>query len=324
MSPRLRFETTTPTSLGDLLEPLGEADAAAEGRAFVNGKRAEPGTGLKPGDWVEVYGPRRGAEQREAVVLAAKGGLLVAEKPAGLPTTAEQRGSRSLVQLLEEQLGEAVHPASRLDVGVSGVVLCALGPRATKHVAQAKERGQVRRVYVGLAALAGLDAVAALTPAPRALSGLWDSPISDRPSRLRGAPPPPGGAPARTRWSTVAIAPPLGPRGSATSLLRLEPLTGRKHQLRIHAARAGAPLLGDGEYGGPTSLVLPSGSVRRVQRVALHALSVSLPDLDGRTFTVTAPVPPDLRELWSSVGGEDSSWAAAEVRGLDPEDLDPS
>jgi 23S rRNA pseudouridine955/2504/2580 synthase/23S rRNA pseudouridine1911/1915/1917 synthase len=226
-----------------------------------------------------------------------------------------------LVQLLSEQLGEAVHPASRLDVGVSGVVLCAVGTKAQQHVALAKERGLVKRVYLALARGA-LGTEDAQDPAHRrslpSHRGVWDSPIKEprgkakaRGYALRSSP---GleGDPARTRWLAVAQAPAPSPRSSPTTLLRLEPLTGRRHQLRIHAARAGAPLLGDPEYGGPSTLTLASGAIRRIERVALHASCVSLPDLGGRPFEVRAPVPPALRELWSWVGGDDGAWEDAE------------
>jgi 23S rRNA-/tRNA-specific pseudouridylate synthase len=98
------------------------------------------------------------------------------------------------------------------------------------------------------------------------------------------------------------------------ALLTLTPVTGRTHQLRAHAASAGAPLLGDPSYGGPRRARLASGRVLPLSRVLLHAAWVEL-ELDAERVRVTAPLPPDFVATWEILGGE----AAALERALDAE-----
>src|SRR5262249_7674470 len=86
--------------------------------------------------------------------------------------------------------------------------------------------------------------------------------------------------------------------------LLLRPETGRTHQLRVHAARAGSPLLGDKHYGGEQRRVLPDGRVLRAARVMLHSSRVRLSLAGAEPLTIDAPLPDDLGELWGKLGGE--------------------
>jgi len=89
-------------------------------------------------------------------------------------------------------------------------------------------------------------------------------------------------------------------------MIAAEPQTGRTHQIRVHLAERGAPLLGDPAYGGKRSVVLPSGSVRETARIALHAAWVQLED-----WKVEAAVPQELTELWLGLGGSEGAWGEA-------------
>lgn len=284
--------------VADVLARMGDPTAAAEGRAQHDGRRAAGAELVAPGDVIEVFAGRSAANE-PVRILEHRQGLIVAYKPAGLPTTADRRGASSLVSELARELGEEPHPASRLDVGVSGAVLCAVGPSARRHVAAAKEAGRVRRVYVGLAggAVAG--------------AGLWDAPIGHRRGPGGRNVPTAGGEgcePAATRFAQIASGRPARPGGARTTLLRLEPVTGRMHQLRVHAAHAGAPILGDRERDGARTLVAASGAVTTIDRVALHALLVELEDERGEPFATLAPLPAALRALWSALDGAASAW----------------
>jgi hypothetical protein len=111
--------------IADVLARMGDPRAAEEGRAFVGGHRVGPTDVVHAGDVVEIWAARGAASGEDATrVLARRGGLVVAYKPAAIPTTADRRGVRSLVSDLEALLGEAPHPASRLGVGVGGAVVC--------------------------------------------------------------------------------------------------------------------------------------------------------------------------------------------------------
>jgi 23S rRNA-/tRNA-specific pseudouridylate synthase len=93
----------------------------------------------------------------------------------------------------------------------------------------------------------------------------------------------------------------------SAALLLLSPLTGRTHQLRVHVARAGVPLLGDRHYGGPMRCTLPTGQVVRAGRVMLHCARVRLPKIgeaaDAGKLSVDAPIPDDFRAVWLALGG---------------------
>jgi 23S rRNA pseudouridine955/2504/2580 synthase/23S rRNA pseudouridine1911/1915/1917 synthase len=99
------------------------------------------------------------------------------------------------------------------------------------------------------------------------------------------------------------------------ALLLLSPLTGRTHQLRVHAARAGVPLLGDRHYGGPVKVTLPDGRVVRAGRVMLHCARVRLPKIaptaEPERLTLDAPIPADFRAVWLALGGELASLESA-------------
>jgi len=272
-----------------------DARAVAEGRVFVGRQRAVQETQeVRPGDDVFIASPASSPD--DAVnVLVRTGDLVAADKPAGIPTIADHGGATgALVARVARALGVSpsrVHPTSRLDRDVSGVVVFSLTGAATRRLTDARARGAYERRYV---------AIASREPAPE--RGTWDAPIGRAADpRLRAA----GGrdaVPAQTRYAMCGRA-----AGSA-ALLAVAPLTGRTHQIRVHAATAGAALVGDRAYGGPTRLTLQSGRVVEPRRVALHAARVVVPDENGRPLVVTAAVPPALVELWSSLGGDAAAW----------------
>src|SRR5262249_6517804 len=148
-------------------------------------------------------------------------------------------------------------------------------------------------------------AIAARTPERE--SGSWDAPIGRGKDPRHRAVNGPESVAALTHYAIVARV------ESGAALLALAPVTGRTHQLRVHAAHAGAPLLGDAIYGpGPRGrVVLPGGRVLPWTRVALHAARVRVPDAGGREMEVEAPIPPELDDLWLSLGGDAAAWNTA-------------
>lgn len=212
-------------------------------------------------------------------------GLLVVNKPSGLPTTAPSPSNPCLVRWVEEQLpGVAAHPTSRLDSPVSGLVTFALSKEANRRVLEARRAGAYERVYLGIT-LHQIDDDA----------GRWTWPISIDPrnAKLRVAGAGRGKRDARTRFEVDA-------RTSAATLLRLMPQTGRTHQLRVHAAKAGVPLFGDHAYGGERRVTLSDGVVVTARRVMLHCASVGFPWSSGfARFDVPAPV--DMQRAWTAL-----------------------
>jgi 23S rRNA-/tRNA-specific pseudouridylate synthase len=295
-------------SLADRLSALGaDASALGEGRVFLDGRRAAEATeSVAPGAVIELYAAR--VADGEVIVLATHGGLVFAAKPAGMATEPDHAGvGASLVARVAELLGEpraTLHALSRLDVGVSGVVTLARDAAARSLVEDLRARGRFARRYV---------AIAARAPAPA--SGEWSQAIGRGANGRRR----PGGSDSQaavTRYATAGLAAPvrLADRGAQErtqpALLALAPITGRTHQLRVHAAAANAPLLGDTTYGGPRRLLAPDGSVHSIPHVALHAASVELVHA-GQPLRVEAPFPAVLLALWQSLGGDAGVWQQA-------------
>jgi 23S rRNA-/tRNA-specific pseudouridylate synthase len=220
------------------------------------------------------------------------------DKPAGIPTIADHAGSghslaAGVARALQVPL-ERVHPTSRLDRHVSGVVVFALSRAAAARVAAARAAGQYFRRYV---------AIAERTPAT--IHGEWNEAIGRSVNpRLRQI----GGrdaVPSRTLFAVSGTAP------SGHALLALSPISGRTHQIRVHAAHAGAPLVGDKAYGASGRVLLPGGKVIEPGRIALHARLVRIVAERGDRLEARAPVPSELADLWAVIGGEFATWEVA-------------
>jgi len=236
------------------------------------------------------------AEAIEPEIIHRDTDLLVLHKPPGLPTTAPSASEPSLVRWVSERFPELrAHATSRLDSQVSGLVTFALNRGANQHLLDARRTGAYERVYLGITIHDLADN-----------AGHWDWPISidPRDPKHRRAGAGPGERQAMTRYEVAA-------RGQGATLLRLIPTTGRTHQLRVHAAEAGAPLFGDPAYGGERRAVLPDGVVVTARRVMLHCARVSFPSLSGRErILVEAAVRPDMQRVWQAFGGAASELQA--------------
>jgi RluA family pseudouridine synthase len=285
------------TKLDEVLRKAGVVDdAVAEGRVFVGRRRAlAADEAVEPGD--ELHIAPKGDVVGLAGVLFADDGLVAVDKPAEVTTIpGHDSASESLLAMVARSLRVhpmTLHPTSRLDRGVSGVVVFARTAEAAERLRVARTEGAYARRYV---------AIASKAPSPE--RGEWAFAIGrGNDPRLRtvdGR----DAVPALSRYATVA-------RGGAFALLALDPVTGRTHQLRVHAAHAGAPLVGDRAYGGPTRATLGNGCVLSLARVALHAARVRVPRADGTIVEVCAPVPEAMKAWWRAAGGEEAAWDRA-------------
>ena len=285
-------------TVADVLARAGaDVTAVRDGRVFLGPRRVKQGDErVRPGDVVSVAAPLEGAAEA-ATILAQSGDLVAADKPAGIPTIPDHAGAaHSLLARVARALSlepARVHPTSRLDRDVSGVVVFALSASARERLQRARAEGTYARRYL---------AITSRAPSPGA--GVWDARIGRaRDPRLRAV----GGrdaTDATTRYAVAGVAP------GGQAILGVEPITGRTHQIRLHASHAGAPLLGDRAYGGPTRLTLPTGRVLAPGRIALHAARVVVPGERGARlpFEVRSPLPSELAELWSALGGEAAAW----------------
>jgi 23S rRNA pseudouridine1911/1915/1917 synthase len=286
-------------TVGDVLRRAGaDGLAVGQGRVFVGRRRVRRGDEhVGAGDVIDVADARASAGADVRILLQTED-LVAVDKPAGVPTIADHGGAaHALVALTARALGvdaSALHPTSRLDRDVSGVVVIARSAAAATRLAEARTRGAYSRRYV---------AIAARAPDPSA--GSWEAAIgraADPRRRAVGGRDP---VPAVTRYAVCARA------HREEALLSVSPVTGRTHQIRVHASHAGAPLVGDRVYGGPARVTLPTGRVLEPRRVALHAAVVVVPGADGASLTASSPVPDALRDLWTAMGGNPADWEAA-------------
>lgn len=195
--------------------------------------------------------------------------LLVLNKPSGLLHVPGRHPALS--DCLQARVRETYPQAStvhRLDKDTSGVVVMALNKAAHAHVAAQFEAKTALKVY--MARVWGvIDGEA----------GQIDLPLSDdRDHMPRQRVDHEGGKPAQTRWEVIA-------REDHVTRVRLFPLTGRTHQLRVHLMALGYPLLGDELYA-------PEAALKAVDRLQLHAESLTIRHpADSRERCFLAPCP---------------------------------
>ncbi|MDP5306702.1 pseudouridine synthase [Paracoccus spongiarum] len=201
-------------------------------------------------------------------ILHADHQILVVDKPAGL-LSVPGRGEDKADCLIARLRGAfpTVLLVHRLDLDTSGVMIFALTPHAQRHLSAQFEARHTKKVYV--ARLHGrLD--------PR--TGRVDLPlIVDWPNRPRQKVDHAEGRPAQTDWRVLRAS-------DHETRVRLTPITGRSHQLRVHMAQTGHPILGDTLYA--------TGAAAAHPRLMLHAesLRVKHPETGiATTFTAAAP-----------------------------------
>ena len=207
----------------------------------VNGERAHTNRILEPGDRVEVTieeaAPDFPAEDGPLDILWADDCLIAVDMPAAIlvhPTFSRQTGTlanRLLGWYRRTGQACAVHVLTRLDRDTMGVVIFAKNAWAHWLLMEELDGGRIEKTYEALT-----------VGGPEADSGMIDLPIAKRPnpSLLRFVSP--TGKPARTLYRVLERGP--------ICRLELRPLTGRTHQLRVHCAHEGFPILGDPQYGG--------------------------------------------------------------------------
>lgn len=202
-------------------------------------------------------------------VIHADHEVLLVDKPAGLlsvPGKGEDLADCMMARVLK------IHPEAllvhRLDLDTSGIMVFALTRHAQRHLGQEFENRRTKKVY--LARLWGhLE--------PR--DGRVDLPlIVDWPNRPRQHVNHETGKPSVTDWRVLRHDP------DGTTRVRLMPVTGRSHQLRVHALALGHPILGDPLYA--------DGPARDFPRLMLHAESLRFRHPEhGKAMTFTAPCP---------------------------------
>jgi 23S rRNA pseudouridine1911/1915/1917 synthase len=251
--------------------------ALERGGVFLDGHRCKIASRtLRPGQTVEVNLEEQAAPPpaplaRERVLLLDEA-LVAIDKPAGVPAQATRTSDTGTVPVLCAALvGGPVFVAHRLDRDTSGVMVLGRTKAATAALAAAFRASAVEKTYVALCARA---------PDPPA--GRIDAPLGPDPAHPGARAVRPSGEPAASRYRTLAT--------GRAALVEVQPETGRTHQVRVHLAHLGAPVLGDRRYGGASMV---GGTA--VPRLMLHALRLTLPHpTTGAPLTLAAPLPADL------------------------------
>jgi RluA family pseudouridine synthase len=265
--------------------PIGrEAESAATSRQIGGRDAPATTTSGRPASAAAAIARRLGAPPSLGLadrVLYRDGDVLVIDKPTGVAVHTGPGGGANL----EDHLGEVAFGlprppglAHRLDRDTAGCLVLGRHPRALRRLNALFASGRVAKTYW-----------AVVVGGPDAASGEIDLALAKvaRPGGGWRMVADPLGKPARTRWRQLA-------RGASVSLLELEPATGRTHQIRVHCASMGWPVLGDPAYG-EQPLERPS--------LQLLARRVALPWRDGAmSIDATAPVPPHM-SAWLQAAG---------------------
>jgi 23S rRNA pseudouridine955/2504/2580 synthase len=268
------------------------------GQVRVDGRRAKASQRLSGGETIRVpplsadgVRPRpvvaasmsdaEGRDLRDRV-LHVDHDVIVIDKPAGLAVQGGSGTARHLDGMLDALAfdGERPRLVHRLDRDTAGVLVLARSRAAATALSRAFQGRDVRKLYWAL--VAGV---------PPARSGRMSVPLAKRPG---------------PRGETVQADPATGERavtlyrvveaiGDSLAWLALEPVTGRTHQVRVHCAELGTPIIGDGKYGGRSAFLSQTDVGSGVH---LLARAIAFPHPAGGTVAVAAPLPPHMERSW--------------------------
>ena len=284
---------------------------ARTGQIRLDGKRADPADRVLTGQVVRV--PPGGdapaikgqrvrkpltPEQREMaldMVIRTTPSAFVLNKPPGLAT---QGGSGTfehvdgLLDALAQESDPRPRLVHRLDKDTSGVLLIARTPGSAAAFSKHFSGRSARKIYWAL--VIGVPAIE---------DGLIELPLGKQPGsggEKMMVDESEHGQSARTRYRVIDHA------GNRAAWVELQPLTGRTHQLRVHMAAIGHPIVGDGKYGGPDAFL--SGTISR--KMHLHARRLVIPAPGGDSIDVTAELPDHFAASMVSLGFDEADGAS--------------
>ncbi len=279
---------------------------ARTGQLRVDGARATPGDRIAEGQSIRIpplpapsaakparparpIRPKLSDEETDfaqGLVIHRDNQAIVINKPPGLATQGGTKTESHVDGLLDalcyerEDRPKLVH---RLDKDTSGALLLARTPKAAAYFAKAFSSRTARKVYWAL-----------VVGVPSIEDGMIDLPLAKQPGtggekmHVDEA----DGLPSRTRYRVIERA------GNRACWLELQPYTGRTHQIRVHLAAIGFPIVGDGKYGGKDSFL--SGTISR--KMHLHARRIRIDHPDGGRVDVTAELPRHFAESLEDLG----------------------
>jgi 23S rRNA pseudouridine955/2504/2580 synthase len=276
------------------------------GQVRIDGRRAEAKDRIEAGQAIRLppgvttapapgAPSQRGVSERDAaelqrMVIHRDDLVIVLNKPPGIAVQGGTGTERHIDGMLDAlRFGQEERPrlVHRLDKDTSGVLLIARTATAAKRLGEAFRDRATEKLYW-----------AVVVGVPERSEGAIDLPLAKRPG-ARGdrelvQVDREEGQKALTHFKVLDRA------GRRAALLALWPRTGRTHQLRVHCAAVGCPILGDGKYGGEEALLAPVADARRLH---LHARRLRLPHPSGKgDLNIEAEAPPHFRRTVDAFG----------------------
>ncbi|WP_017671239.1 RluA family pseudouridine synthase [Blastomonas sp. AAP53] len=278
---------------------------ARTGQVRLDGKRVGPGDRIVAGQTIRIPPADGDTEQRPAaartvpkslsdeqvayaqsMVIHRDRAAVVINKPPGLATQGGTRTHAHVDGLTEALMYDSpVRPklVHRLDKDTSGVLLLARTPGSAAYFSKKFAGRNAKKVYWAL-----------VVGVPDIYSGLIELPLAKQPGTggEKMHVDEENGQPSRTAYQVIERA------GSRAAWVALQPFTGRTHQLRVHMAAIGHPIVGDGKYGGQNAFL--TGTISR--KMHLHARRLRIPHPDGPALDVTAELPEHFADSMVSLG----------------------
>jgi 23S rRNA pseudouridine955/2504/2580 synthase len=236
------------------------------------------------------------------MLIARTEAALVLNKPPGLATQGGTKTTSHVDGLLDAYAAEdeprprLVH---RLDKDTSGVLLVARTPGSAAFFSRRFSGRSAKKVYWAL-----------VVGVPEVAEGSIDAPLAKQPGTggEKMHVDAEAGQAAKTKYRVIDRA------GNRAAWLELEPLTGRTHQLRVHCAAIGHPIVGDGKYGGQAAFL--TGSISR--KMHLHARRLIIDAPEGGKLDVTAELPEHFAASMAQLGFDPALSDAAPEKGPPP------
>jgi 23S rRNA pseudouridine955/2504/2580 synthase len=275
---------------------------ARSGQLTLDGKKADVSDRIAAGQTLVMPLPPAPAEPRartsrtpldeaaiafaHSLIIHRDASALVLDKPPGLATQGGTKTSEHVDGLLDAlKFDASVRPklVHRLDKDTSGALLIARTPRAAAFFSKAFSNRSARKTYWAIViGVPSLDA------------GEIDLPLAKQPGtggeKMHVSEE--AGQPSKTRYRVLDRA------GNEAAWVELQPLTGRTHQLRVHMAAIGHPIVGDGKYGGKAAFL--TGSISR--KLHLHARRLRIDHPDGGKLDIAAELPDHFAASLAALG----------------------
>lgn len=296
---------------------------ARTGQIRIDGKRAKPEDRLVTGQQIRVppggeAAHRKPREKRplteaeiaeaHAMVIAESEAAIVLNKPPGLATQGGTKTHSHVDGLLDAFVeGDDPRPrlVHRLDKDTSGVLLIARTPGSAAFFSKRFSSRSAKKVYWAL-----------VVGVPEVREGTIDAALAKQPGSggEKMHVDHENGQPAKTKYRVVDKA------SDKAAWLELEPFTGRTHQLRVHCAAMGHPIVGDGKYGGKDAFL--TGSVSRKMHLHARRLIIDAPKTEGEPggeIDVTAELPEHFAASLEQLGFDPRASEAEPLRDSPPE-----